>query len=116
MGNRVRARLVLVGATCALILLGVVGPLAASALQSPGGQPGDHGSYVVQHEATVVTNASSPARSHRLALPGAFVVVACFAAIAARRMASRGRTGARRRLEQFHVRLRGPPALLLVAH
>jgi hypothetical protein len=111
-----RARHILVGALGALLLLGVFGPTAAGAAPSTQGQPSDRGSYVVQHEATVTANATNPTRTHRLVVPGAFVVIASFAAIAARRMASRDRRTSRRRLEEFHVRLRGPPAFRIVAH
>jgi hypothetical protein len=108
------SRFVLVGVLGSMLLLGALNPTATGE-SSIRDQPRDHASYVVQREATVTANASGPARSHRVALPGAFLVVACFAAIAARRVSSRGRRTARRRVEQFHIRLRGPPRLL-VAH
>jgi hypothetical protein len=99
----------------AMLLLGALNPTAAAGASSAPDQRREPASYVVQREATITANAASPARSHRLALPGAFLVVACFAAIAARRVASRGRRAARRRVEQFHIRLRGPPLLIVVA-
>jgi hypothetical protein len=109
------ARFVLVGAFSALLLLGALSPTAAGAAPSAQDQRREPASYVVQREATVTANASNPARSHRLALPGVFLAVSCFAALAAPRVAYRRRRSARRRVEQFHVRLRGPPHLL-VAH
>ena len=114
-----RARVCLVGVLGAvlgaMLLLGALTPTAAAGASSAQDQRREPASYVVQREATITANASSPARSHRLALPGEFLVVACFAAIAARRVASRGRRAARRRVEQFHIRLRGPPLLIVVA-
>ena len=111
-----RARLILAGAIGSLLLVGVLGPTTAGAAPTSQDQPRDPTAYVVRHEATVSANATSPTRSHRLVVPGAFVVVASFAAIAARRMESRRRRNSRRRIEEFHIRLRGPPALLIVAH
>jgi hypothetical protein len=98
-----------------MLLLGALSPTAAGASPSTQDQRREPASYVVQREATVTANASNPARSHRLAVPGAFLVVSFFAALAARRVAYRRLLTARRRIEQFHVRLRGPPPLL-VAH
>lgn len=111
-----RARFIAVGALGALLLLGALAPTAAGASSSEAGQSHEHSSYVVQHEATVSANASNAARSHRLALPGAYLVVTCLAAIAARRMACGDRRTSRRRLEQFNVLQRGPPHLLFVTH
>lgn len=109
-----RARLLLVGAVGALLLLGVLNSAAAGA-NPTGNQPGDRGSYVVQHEATVVSSATNAARSHRLVAAGMFLVTMTLAGIAAQGMASGRRRTSRRRAEQFHVRRRGPP-VLLVAH
>ncbi|HEV7526191.1 MAG TPA: hypothetical protein VGP92_14565 [Acidimicrobiia bacterium] len=105
-----RARLVLIGALGSLLLLGALNSAdpAASASQN---QPTERTSFVVQHAATVSANASSSARSNRLVVPGALLVLTCLAATASRRLASRRRHMSRRRVEQFHVRLRGPPFL-----
>jgi hypothetical protein len=109
-----RAHLVLVGAVGAVLLFGALSSgWNAGAASSPHFQPGEPASYVVQHAATVTANASNPGRSHRIALPGVLLVVTCCAAIAARRVAYRRRRTARRRIEQFPVRLRGPPHLLV---
>ena len=108
------ARFVLVGVISAMLLLGALSSgWNAGASTSAQDQRREPASYVVQREATVTANASSPARSHRLALPGVLLVVTCLAAMAARRVAYRRRRTARRRIEQFHVRLRGPPHLLV---
>jgi hypothetical protein len=109
-----RARLLLVGAIGALLLLGILSPAVAGASTTQS-QPGDRGSYVVQHEATVVSSATNTSRSHRLVVTGMLLVALTLAGVAAQGMASRGRRTSRRRAEQFHVRRRGPP-LLLVAH
>jgi hypothetical protein len=85
----------------------------AGAAPSAPDQRRDPASHVVQREATVTANAANPARSHRLGLPGVLLVVSLSAALAARRVAYRRRHSARRRIEQFHVRLRGPPHLLV---
>jgi hypothetical protein len=112
------ARLLLAGAVGALLLLGALHPSAAGAsplAQDPGHE---HSAYFVQHGAAVAPNATNPTRSHRLALLGAFLVAAVAATLAARGIGSRERRTARRRVEQFHIRRRGPPQLLvaLVTH
>ena len=110
----VPARIFVVGAIATLLLLGALNPSPAGA--SPTAQdPSHQGSSFAQREAAVAPNATNPSRSHRLAVPGAFLVAACAATIARRRIGSRDRRTARRRIEEFHVRLRGPPHLL-VAH
>jgi hypothetical protein len=109
-----RARLVLVGAIGAMLLFGALSSgWNAGAASSPQDQRREPASYVVQHAATVTSTASNPGRSHRIALPGTLLVVTCWAAMAACRVAYRRRRSARRRIEQFHVRLRGPPHLLV---
>jgi hypothetical protein len=108
------ARLVILGAVSALLLLGALN--AAPAGASPTAQDRSRqGSSFVPREAAVAPSATNPSRSHRLAVPGAFLVAACAATVARRRIGSRDRRTARRRIEEFHVRLRGPPRLL-VAH
>ena len=112
---RASARLLGSGALGALLLLGALHSSAGGAAQVAQDQGRGHASYFVQHEAAVAPNATNPTRSHRLALPGAFLVAAVAATVAARRIGSRDRRTARRHGEQFHIRLRGPPHLL-VAH
>ncbi|MCU1466847.1 MAG: hypothetical protein JWM72_2775 [Actinomycetia bacterium] len=109
------ARLLVAGAVGAVLLLGALNPAAAAASPVAQDQGRAHSSYFVQHEAAVAPNAAKPTRSHRLALAGAFLVAAVAATLAARRVGSRDRRTVRRRVEQFHIRLRGPPHLL-VAH
>jgi hypothetical protein len=110
-----RARFLLVGLLGSLLLVGALSPTAAGAAGSDQGQPREHSAYVAR-EATVAPTATSPNRSHRVVTVGLFLVAASLAAVAARGMASGRRRTSRRRVEQFHVRRRGPPALLLVAH
>jgi hypothetical protein len=108
------ARVMVVLSVAALLLLGALNAAAAGA--SPTAQdPSHQHSSFVQREAAVAPSATNPSRSHRLAAPGAFILAACAATIARRRIGSRDRRTARRRIEEFHVRLRGPPHLL-VAH
>ena len=108
------ARLIVVFSVAALLLLSALNAVAAGASPSAQDPSHQHSSFV-QREAAVTPNATNPSRSHRLAVPGAFLVAACAATIARRRVGSRDRRTARRRIEEFHVRLRGPPHLL-VAH
>jgi len=118
-GDRVvfatRARPAVVAILGALAVLGALVAPAAGATPSGPTPSGAHSSYVVQHEATVTANASSPNRAHRLVAPGALLVAVGAAAFGALRIGSRTRTRGRRRVEQFHVRRRGPPPLI-VAH
>jgi hypothetical protein len=107
------ARLLVAGAVGALLLLGAASPSAAGASPVAQDQGREHSSYFVQHGGAVAPNATKPTRSHRLALPGAFLVAAVAATLAARRIGSRDRRTVRRRVEQFHIRLRGPPQLLV---
>lgn len=109
-----RARLLLVGVIGSLLVLGFLSTATAGASTAQS-QAGDRGPYVVQHEATVVSSAGNTARSHRLAVTGILLVTMTLAGVAAQGMASRSRRTSRRRAEQFHVRRRGPP-LLVVAH
>ena len=60
-------------------------------------------------------NATRPTRSIRLALLAALVSAACTAAIAICSVAFGRHRPARRRVEQFFARRRGPP-ILLVTH
>jgi hypothetical protein len=106
-----RARLILVGVFGSLLILGAITAAGAGPAPSAPGQPTEHTAIVVQREAAISANASSPARSHRLVIPGAFLIATSLAAITALSMASRGRGTSRRRVEQFNVRLRGPPVL-----
>jgi hypothetical protein len=106
-----RARLGIVGALGALLLLAAVNPAGAGPTPTTPDQSSEHPAIVVQHEAAISANASSPARSHRLVIPGAFLVSTSLAGIAALSMASRSRGSSRRRGEQFNIRLRGPPLL-----
>jgi hypothetical protein len=109
-----RAHVVLVGAIGAVLLFGTSSwGWNGGAASSPQDQRRQPASYVVQHAATVTANASNPGRSHRIALPGVLLVVTCCGAMAARRVPYRRRRSARRRIEQFDVRLRGPPHLLV---
>jgi hypothetical protein len=110
---RVGTRFLLVGVLGALLLVGALNAGAGAISPAEQDQAFGHTSIVVQHEATVTANAASPSRSHRLVLPGAFLIFTCLAAIAARRVSTRGHRDSRRRVEQFHVRLRGPPHLLV---
>jgi hypothetical protein len=110
-----RARLVLVGLLGTLLLVGAVGPTPARATTSAESQPREHNAYMVR-EATVAPSTSNPNRSHRLVTVGLFLVAGSLAAVAAQGMASGRRRTTRRRVEQFHVRRRGPPIHLLVAH
>ncbi len=109
-----RARLLLVGVIGSLLVLGVQSTATAGASTAQN-QPGDRGSYVVHHEATVVSSAGNTARSHRLVVTGILLVTMTLAGVAAQGVASRSRRTSRRQAEQFHIRRRGPP-LLLVAH
>jgi hypothetical protein len=109
------ARLIVAGAIGALLLLGALNPAVAGASPTTQDQGHAHSSYFVQREAAVAPSATNPTRSQRLAPLGAFLVAACAATVAARRIGSRDRRCARRRVEQFHIRRRGPPRLL-VAH
>jgi hypothetical protein len=109
----VGARFFLVGALGAVLLVGALSSGAGGRSPAETDQPSGHSSIVVQHEAAIRANAASPTRSHRLVLPGAFLVFTCLAAICARRMAAHDGRESRRRVEQFHVRLRGPPHLLV---
>jgi hypothetical protein len=110
-----RARLTLVGLLGTLLLVGAAGPTPARATTSAESQPREHNAYMVR-EATVAPATSSPNRSHRLVTVGLFLVAGSLAAVAAQGMASGRRRTTRRRVEQFHVRRRGPPLHLLVAH
>jgi hypothetical protein len=110
-----RARLLLVGLLGSLLLVGVLIPTAAGAAPSDQAQPREHNAYMVR-EATVAPSTTSPNRSHRLVTVGLFLVATSLAALAAKGMASGRRRTSRRRVEQFHIRRRGPPVLLLVAH
>jgi hypothetical protein len=113
LSTRSRARLVLVGALGSLLLLGALSATAANGSPSSERPANGHTAFVVEREATITGNAASPARSHRLVVAGALLVVTCLAAIATHRRTARGRRTSRRRVEQFHVRLRGPPVLLV---
>jgi hypothetical protein len=110
-----RARFALVGLLGALLLVGALSPTAAGAAPSDQAQPREHSAYMVR-EATVAPPTTSPSRSHRLVTVGLFLIAASLAAVAAKGMASGRRRTSRRRVEQFHVRRRGPPVLLLVTH
>jgi hypothetical protein len=110
-----RARLLLVGLLGSLLLVGVLIPTAAGAAPSDQAQPRGHNAYMVR-ETTVAPSTISPNRSHRLVTVGLFLVATSLAALAAKGMASGRRRTSRRRVEQFHIRRRGPPVLLLVAH
>jgi hypothetical protein len=110
-----RARFVLVGLLGTLLLVGAVSPTPAGAAASAESQPREHNAYMVR-EATVAPPTSSPSRSHRLVTVGLFLVAGSLAAGAAAGMAWGRRRTTRRRVEQFHVRRRGPPVHLLVAH
>jgi hypothetical protein len=108
------ARLLVAGAIGALLLLGALNPATAGASPVTQDQGHAHSSYYVQREAAVAPNATNPARSHRLTLLGTFLVTAGAATVAARRIGSRDRRSARRSIEQFHFRRRGPPHLHVV--
>ena len=101
----------ILGALGALLLLAAVNPAGAGPPPSAADQASDHPAFVVQREAAITASASSPARSHRLVIPGAFLISTSLAGIAALSMASRSRGPSRRRGEQFNIRLRGPPVL-----
>jgi hypothetical protein len=107
------ARFLLIGALGTLLLVGALSSAAAGVAPAEQDQSLGRSSIVVQHDATITANAASPSRSHRLVLPGAFLIFACLAAIGARRLATRAGRNSRRRVEQFHVRRRGPPHLLV---
>jgi len=111
----VRARLLLLGVVGAFVLLGALGATSGGASAAGPTQPGAHSTYIVQHEATVAPTSIGPARSHRLVVPGALLVAVSATAFGALRIGSRERRRGRRRVEQFNVRRRGPPHLL-VAH
>jgi len=109
----VGTRYFLVGALGALLLAGALTAAAGGASPAEQDLSLGHSSIVVHHEATITANAASPSRSHRLVLPGAFLIFTCLAAFGARRMAASDGRDSRRRVEQFHVLLRGPPHLLV---
>jgi hypothetical protein len=112
-----RARHVLVAAVGAALLVGLFGAGAAGSSQLPAGtDTASHSTFVVQHDATITVGASNTNRSPRLVTAGAFLILSGLAAIAARRMESRRGRALPRRIEDLHARLRGPPALLVVAH
>jgi len=104
-----RARLAVVGVFGSLLLLGAINAAGGGPPAAAQGQPSERTAIVVQHEAAITANASSPARSHRLVIPGAFLIATSLASITALSMASRDRCSSRRRVEQFNIRLRGPP-------
>jgi len=100
--------LVLVGA---LLLLGTLNPGAVGPSPSARDHHHDQTSYALQHEAAVIANVSNPTRSHRVVFAGAFLTFAGLAALVARRRSSSRHLISRPRLEQFHIRRRGPPVL-----
>jgi hypothetical protein len=110
-----RARFLLVGLLGSLLLIGALSPTAAGAAPADQAQAREHNAYVAR-VATVAPTTTSPTRSHRLVTVGLFLAAASLAAVAAQGMACGRRRTSRRRVEQFHVRRRGPPLLLLVAH
>src|SRR5262245_53644885 len=113
----IRARHILVAGVGATLLVGLLVAGAANAAPAAtdnGSTP--HSAFVVQRDATIMVGASNTARSHRVAVAGAFFSITGLAAIAAGRVAARLRHTPRHRRESFHARLRAPPSLLVVAH